>query len=304
MRALVTGGAGFIGSNLVDALMQEGYEVRILDNLFSGPLSNIEHVVGSDFVPRDIRDKDLDDLFEGVDVVFHLACRARVQPSIQDPLGYSDVNTQGHVNLLEYCRKHNVTRLVFSSSSSVYGDPPDEVLAGKRGLQETDKLRPMSPYGLQKSIGEQYCQLYCDIHGMDIVSLRYFNVYGERQCTEGAYRLVMGIFASQRQSGKPLTIVGDGEQRRDFTYVGDVVRANILSATAGLSGHHVFNCGAGDNRSVNDIARLFGGPTVRIADRIEPKVTQADHSRIHDMLGWQTTVKVEEWVPGWLEEVL
>jgi UDP-glucose 4-epimerase len=304
MNCLVTGGAGFIGSNLVDQLIKEGHKVRILDNLSNGKIENIEDAVkktGS-FLPKDIRDPNLDDMFQGVDVVFHLAALARVQPSIENPLEFDDVNVRGTLNLLEHCRRNGVKRFIFSSSSSVYGEPPERVQLGHIGLREHDALKPMSPYGLQKLIGEQYCKLYSKIHGMETLCLRYFNVYGERQSTEGAYKLVMGIFAEQKRNGEPLTIVGDGEQRRDFTYVGDVVEANIMGAAADFDGHYVFNVGNGNNRSVNEIAAMFGGETVNIPARIEPKATLADTSRIQSALGWESTMNVEDWLPGWLQQ--
>lgn len=299
MKALVTGGAGFIGSNLVDQLIEEGHEVRIVDNMSNGKEENINEK--AECHKLDIRD-NLDEVFEGIDVVFHLAAMARVQPSIEDPISFNDVNVNGTLNLLEHCRKHGVKRFIFSSSSSVYGNPPERVQLGHIGLREHDPVKPMSPYGLQKLVGEQYCKLYSMIHGMETICLRYFNVYGERQSTEGAYKLVMGIFAEQKRNGEPLTIVGDGEQRRDFTYVKDVVEANICCAVAEFEGHYVFNVGNGNNRSVNQIADLFGGPTVNVEPRIEPRATLADTSRIRSALGWEPTMQVEDWLPGWLQE--
>jgi UDP-glucose 4-epimerase len=305
MKTLVTGGAGFIGSNLVDALLEEGHEVIIIDNMSNGDQENLDQAIkkGATLVVGDIRSESLDEYFQGVDAVFHLAAMARVQPSIENPLEFDDVNVRGTLNILEHCRRNKVKRFVFSSSSSVYGEPPVRVSTGSIGFRENDPTKPMSPYGLQKLIGEQYCKLYTSLHGMECIALRYFNVYGERQSIKGAYKLVMGIFAEQRLKGEPLTIVGDGEQRRDFTYVDDVVEANMLAAESEFEGYYVFNIGHGDSRSVNQIAELFGGETVNLPARIEPKVTLAENGRARQALGWTPSTTVEEWIPGWLKEL-
>jgi UDP-glucose 4-epimerase len=311
MNALVTGGAGFIGSNLVDVLLAKGHNVIVIDNFSNGKEENIsgallKYANRCRLYRKDIRE-DLRGIFsQEIDCVFHFAALARVQPSIEDPLRFDDVNTRGTLNLLEHCNKYGVKRFVFSSSSSVYGDPPDDVLSGTRGLSERlDGTAPLSPYGLQKLIGEEYCKLYSRIHGVNSACLRYFNVYGERQSIEGAYKLVMGIFAEQMLNNDPLTIVGDGEQRRDFTYVGDVVEANILASEflRKNNGCMAFNIGNGNNRSVNEIAKLFGGLSINIPDRIEPKCTLADNERARTLLNWKPTMQVEDWVPKWIKEV-
>ena len=206
------------------------------------------------------------------------------------------------VNVLEACRKHKVKRLVFSSSSSVYGD------AEQVPTNELCPLDPISPYALHKLVGEQYCKLYSKLYGLETVSLRYFNVYGERQPTEGAYCLVMGIFAGQKLNGKPMTINGDGEQRRDFTYVGDVVESNVLAATNTEIYDdnikcRVFNIGNGDNRSVNQIADLLGGDRIHRDPVIEPRETLSDSNKAKEMLGWKPTTTLEEWIPKWKEKI-
>ena len=302
MKCIVTGGAGFIGSNLVDRLIEDGHEVIVFDNLSTGFKENINPKTthfGFDVSHRNIFSnvKTLN-LFANVDAVFHMACLARVQPSIEDPLLYHNQNVNGLVNMLELCRIYGVKRFVFSSSSSVYGD------AEQIPTTEECKLNPISPYALHKYIGEEYCKLYSKLYGIETVSLRYFNVYGERQPTEGAYCLVMGVFAGQLLEGKPMTINGDGEQRRDFTYVSDVVDINIKCATSKMKWEgDVFNIGAGDNRSVNDIANLLGGERVHRDPVIEPKETLADNGKAKFILNWKSTTTLEEWIPKWKEKI-
>ena len=304
MRCIVTGGAGFIGSNLVDRLIDEGHEVIIFDNLSTGQQKNINPK--AKFFLIDIahqpyfENKTMKDIMSGVDVVFHLAALARVQPSIENPIEYHNVNINGTLNMLDACRKYGVKRFVFSSSSSVYGDVREEDLP----TSENSELNPMSPYALHKLVGEQYCKLYSELYGLETVSLRYFNVYGERQPIEGAYTLVMGVFAQQRLNGEKMTIRGDGEQRRDFTYVGDVVDANIkcMEYPLELNGD-VFNIGNGDNKSVNDIADLIGGERVNLEPVIEPRVTLADNTKIKKLLDWKPTQDLNQWVGKWVKDL-
>ena len=240
----------------------------------------------------------MEDIMTGVDVVFHMACLARVQPSIENPLLYHNKHVNGLVHILESCKESGVKRLVFSSSSSVYGDV-EEV-----PTSENCKLNPMSPYAIHKLIGEQYCKLYSELYNIETVSLRYFNVYGDRQPTEGAYCLVMGIFAGQMLKGAPMTIRGDGEQRRDFTYVDDVVDANIkcMDYPLELNGD-VFNIGNGDNLSVSDIADLMGGSRVHIEPVIEPKETLANYDKANKVLGWLPKGDLQKWIPKWKEKI-
>jgi len=301
MKCLVTGGAGFIGSNLVDELIKDGHEVIVIDNLVSGKEENINPK--TEFHNLDICDmnvRGLCHMFDGVDVVFHTAALARVQPSIDNPIDFNNVNVNGTLNLLKACVDYGVNRFVFSSSSSVYGDVEEKDLP----TSENSELNPMSPYALHKLIGEQYCKLFSQLYNLETVSLRYFNVYGERQPIEGAYTLVMGAFAKQMLENKPMTIRGDGEQRRDFTYVGDVVDANIR---AGFYEHpiwgEVFNVGNGDNRSVNQIADMMGGETIGVEPVVEPKLTLADNNKIKKMLSWKPTMNLEDWLPKWKEEM-
>ena len=302
MRCVVTGGAGFIGSNLVDKLISDGHEVIVFDDLSTGREENINSkakLFRFDISKEEFFDIPImEDIMTGVDVVFHMACLARVQPSIENPLLYHDKNVNGLVNMLEACRKYDVKRFVFSSSSSVYGD------AEEVPTSENCKLNPMSPYAIHKLIGEQYCKLYSELYNIETVSLRYFNVYGDRQPTEGAYCLVMGIFAGQMLKGAPMTIRGDGEQRRDFTYVGDVVDANIkcMDYPLELNGD-VFNIGNGNNLSVSDIADLMGGSRMHVEPVIEPRETLANYDKANKVLGWSPKGNLKKWIPKWKEEL-
>ncbi len=291
-KYLVTGGAGFIGSNLVDELINRGDEVIIIDNLSTGKKENLNPK--AEFHLLDIRQLDkIKPIFIGIDYVFHLAAFPRVQPSIDDPITANDINLNGTLNVLVAARDAKVKKVIYSASSSAYGDQT------KMPLREDMPAHPLSPYAIQKYIGELYCRLFSDIYDLATVSLRYFNVYGKRQALEGAYALVIPIFIRQRLAGEPMTITGDGENRRDYTSVVDVVRANILAMQNQKVGKgEVFNIGRGKNFSINELAKMIGGPLVNIPPRIEPKETLADYSLAKKILGWQPTVEL----PVWLEE--
>ena len=298
-KVIVTGGAGFIGSNLVDKLIEQGVEVTILDNLSTGKEENINPK--AKFINCDISTaSETDMLFyiNGADVVFHLAALARVQPSIEDPQTFNKVNIEGTLNVLFAAYKAGVKRVVYSASSSCYGD------ATKFPTPEEHSTNPLSPYGLQKYVGEQYCKMFSEVYGLDTVSLRYFNVYGERMNLEGAYCLVLGIFAKQMLEGKPLTINNDGKQRRDFTYVGDVVEANILAATHSepLLGD-VFNIGNGNNFSVNEVADMLGGEKIYGNKVLEPFQTLADNSKALLKLNWDPKGDLHTWIKKYKKEL-
>tara|TARA_Y100000385_G_C13048448_1_gene618579 strand:- start:322 stop:1248 length:927 start_codon:yes stop_codon:yes gene_type:complete len=298
-KALVTGGAGFVGSNLVDKLINMGIEVVILDNLSTGTIDNINKK--AKFICCDISVPKIDFLVEtmkDVDVVFHTAASARVQPSIVDPISFNDVNVNGTLNILFAAHKAGVKRVVYSASSSAYGN------ATKFPTPEEHSTNPLSPYGLQKYIGEQYCKMFSEVYGLDTVSLRYFNVYGERMLLEGAYCLVLGIFAKQMLEGKKLTVNNDGEQRRDFTYVGDVVEANCLAAIKDENFNgEVFNIGNGNNYSVNEVVEMFGGEKTKGKDVLEPFQSLADNSKAALMLDWDPKGDLPTWIKKYKKDL-
>jgi UDP-glucose 4-epimerase len=291
-KYLVTGGAGFIGGHIVDKLLSSGNEVVIVDNFLSGnkKINTKAEARNIDISERSAR-LDLCEAMEGVDTVFHCAALARVQPSIENPQKYHKVNVDGTFNVLLSARDSGVRRVVYSASSSAYGDQKTMPLV------ETMPTGPMSPYGLQKLIGEQYCSVFSICYGLETVSLRYFNVYGEGQVVGGAYSTAIGIFLKQKQEMSNLTITNDGEQRRDFTYVGDVVEANILASTSEKVGKgEVINIGKGSNYSMNEIADIIGGEKEYIGDRLEPRETLADNSKAKELLGWEPKTDIKDWL--------
>jgi len=306
MRALVTGGAGFIGSNLVDQLIDDGHDVFVFDDLSTGEKKDVNPKAWFDYTvdisSGKMRPRFMENFIRNnkIDVIFHLAAAARVQPSIKNPLSYNEINVTGTLALLKAAVDSNVSRFIFSSSSSVYGNvlytPTDE----------NHPLNPMSPYGAQKLIGEIYCRQFYETYGLASACLRYFNVYGERQRLGGAYSLVMGKFVKQILKNEPMTIHGDGEQRRDFTYVGDVVKANILAATTehlGAIKGTPINIGNGDNRSVNDIADMLGGERSHGQPVLEPRETLADNKLALGILGWSPAGNIENWISGYKREM-
>jgi UDP-glucose 4-epimerase len=295
-KVVVTGGAGFIGSNMVDRLIAEGKEVIVLDNFSTGKRENCNPK--ATVYDVDLSTDHLQPYLEGVDVVFHFAALARVQPSIEDPLTFNKHNVDATLRLLFACHEEGVKKVVYSASSSCYGN------ADVFPTPEDYPTNPLSPYGLQKYIGEQYCKMFSEVYGLDTCSLRYFNVYGERMALDGAYKLVLGIFAKQMLEGKPLTITNDGNQRRDFTYVGDVVEANWLAATfkEELNGE-VFNIGNGDNYSVNEVADMLGGEKTYGEKRFEPYETLADNTKARTILGWAPAGVLPEWIIDYKKEM-
>jgi UDP-glucose 4-epimerase len=282
-RCLVTGVAGFIGSHVADLLLAEGHEVWGIDNLSTGKLENVSEQVK--FINADISQPDVYRILPEFDYVYHLAALARIQPSIEEPLPAHDTNLTGTLLLLEYCHKVGA-KIIFSSSSSIYKG--DDIPTKEEGHRH-----PKSPYGLQKWMSEEYIALWSEMFDLDYTILRYFNVYGERQILEGAYAAVVGIFLRQSTEGKELTITGDGENRRDFTYVRDVARANLMAMNWGRT---AYNVGTGKNYSINEIAALVGGSSVYIPARPgEARVTLADNTKARS-LGWAPTVDIRDWI--------
>ena len=293
MKMLVTGGAGFIGSNLVDQLILEGNEVHVIDNFISGKKENCnDKAIYHKLDISSIDDIDaLKKIFEDVDTIFHCAALARVQPSIVDPLKYEVNNTLGLMNVLKAAADVKVRRLVYSASSSAYG--PTDNLPSK----ENDPINPISPYANQKYYGELCCRMFSQVYDIETVSLRYFNVYGERQNLEGAYATVVGIFINQILNKKPLTINGDGNQRRDFTYVKDVVNANILASNSLKVGRgEVINIGSGKNISINSLADLLSKNKKYMQPVNEPFANLADISKAKELLGWEPLKDLESWI--------
>jgi UDP-glucose 4-epimerase len=300
-KVIVTGGAGFIGSSLTEALIAEGAEVHVVDNLATGRLENLASLKSE---PRlHVHELDINDLeriepvFVGAREVYHLAALADIVPSIERPLDYTRANVNGTLSVLEAARKARVGRLVYTASSSCYGIPD------AFPTPENAEARPQYPYALSKYLGEQAALHWSQVYGLPLVSLRLFNVYGPRARTTGSYGAMFGVFLAQKLAGKPFTIVGDGSQTRDFTFVTDVVEAFLRAARSSLSGV-ALNVGSGKPTSVKRIAELLGGPVVHIPKRPgEPDCTHADTSRIRELLGFEASVSIETGVRIMLEHI-
>ncbi len=289
-KAVVIGGAGFIGSHLVDSLLEKGFDVEVIDNLSFGKKSNVNSRAFLHEV--DIRNyDDICPIIMGSKYVFHLAAIAGVQYSIENPIETHDVNLTGTLNILVASHEGGVEKVVYSSSSAVYGDQDTMPLI------EEMKAQPKSPYGLQKYLGEKMCKLWGETYGLSTVGLRYFNVYGSRQSAEGTYAAVVSKFLKQLKDKKPLLITGDGEQTRDFVHVKDVVLANIMAAESVKANKgDVFNIGSGKSISMQKLAKLVGGVVEKIPSRFEPKHSQANCDKAKEFLGWQAHVLLKEGV--------
>lgn len=290
-KILVTGGAGFIGSHLVDKLIELKHHVLVLDNLYSGQEKNVNKE--AEFHKADICDwESMSLLFRGVDYVLHLAAIPRVPISVADPIGTSRVNIMGTINVLKASQEGGAKRVVFASSSSVYGDQT------QMPLVESMTPCPISPYGLQKSVGEQFARLFTNLYHLPVVSLRYFNVYGPRVDFNSDYSLVLGKFLKQKHHGEPLTILGDGEQTRAFCFVSDVVRANISAMESQkVKGGEVINIGAEKSNSINYLVGLIGGEKKYLPARAGDMLhTQANTLLAKELLDWQPKITLEEGV--------
>jgi UDP-glucose 4-epimerase len=298
--AVVTGGAGFIGSHLVDLLLQNGFAVRVIDNLAGGHANNLAGHAENPALAcswRDIRSLSPDDpAFADAQYVFHLAGIGDIVPSIERPTEYLDVNVQGTVRVLECVRHAGAAKFVYAASSSCYG-----LAATPTG--EDHPIRPQYPYALSKYLGEQTVFHWHKVYGLPANSICIFNAYGPRVRTTGAYGAVFGVFLRQKLAGKPFTVVGDGTQRRDFIYVTDVAKAFLAAAQTPHAGHR-FNLGAGDPRSINELVSLLGGEVVYIPKRPgEPDCTFADIGKIVAMLGWKPEVSFEQGVEIMLRDI-
>ena len=294
MKTIVTGGCGFIGSHLAEQLLEQGHEVIIIDNLSCGRLANISsfekntnlQVIQADIVDR----QQIATAFAGVDWVFHLAGIADIVPSIEQPDAYFLNNVQGTLNVLQCARESGVKRLVYAASSSSYGIPANYP------TPESAAIQPQYPYALTKYMGEELVLHWSRVYKLPALSLRLFNVYGPRSRTTGAYGAVFGVFLAQKLNGKPYTVVGDGEQTRDFTYVNDVANAFIHAANSNVSGE-ALNVGSGNHYSVNYLVSLLGGEKVHIPKRPgEPSCTFADTAKIERLLKWAPKVRLEQGV--------
>lgn len=300
-RAIVTGGAGFIGSHMVDLLIDRGFHVAVIDNLMRGDLRKIEHHRNE---PRlDVHQVDMATLpsdspiFQDVDYVFHFGGLGDIVPSIEQPLEYTHANMTGTLSVLEAARHANVKKFIYAASSSCYGANP------ATPTPESAAIQPEYPYAFSKWAAEEAVFHWGKVYGLPVASIRMFNVYGPRVRTTGVYGAVFGVFLAQKLNGRPFTVVGDGTQTRDFVYVTDVCRAFLLAAESDISGE-VYNLGAGNPQSVNRLVELIGGEVTYIPKRPgEPDCTWADISKIQRMLGWAPETSFEDGVANMLRHI-
>lgn len=299
--AVVTGGSGFIGSHAVEKLIEKGYQVRVIDNLVGGKVENIEPFIKigkCEFFQKDIRELETNSkIFENVDFVLHFAGIGDIVPSIQKPAEYMSVNVLGTVKVLETARANKVKRFVYAASSSCYGANPEVP------TNENAEIRNEYPYALSKYLGEVSAFHWAKVYGIEVNSIRIFNAYGTRSKTSGAYGAVFGVFLKQKLAGKPLTVVGDGKQSRDFVYASDVAEAFILAGQTSLQ-NQIWNLGSNNPISVNTLTELLGGEKVFLPKRPgEPDVTWADNKKIVTELGWAPKVSFEMGVSKILLEI-
>lgn len=302
-KALVTGGAGFIGGHLTEALLNKGYQVVVIDNLSTGRKQNMERFLSNPnltFVVANINDRNaIKEYFKGVDYVFHLAALADIIPSIVNPTEYHQSNVAGTFNVLEIIREvcPGLKKILYTASSSCYGIPDIYPTA------EEAEIRLEYPYAVTKYLGEELALNWAKIYKLPVISLRLFNVYGPRSRTSGTYGAVFGVFLAQKLAKQPYTVVGDGTQTRDFTFVTDVVSAFIAAAESNFSGE-IFNVGSGKTYSVNRLVELLGGDITYIPKRPgEPDCTFADTTKIREKLGWKPRVSLEEGVAILLDNI-
>ncbi|MDD5584277.1 MAG: SDR family oxidoreductase [Candidatus Omnitrophica bacterium] len=301
MRALVTGGAGFIGSHLTEKLLAEGLRVVVVDNLETGRLDNLKPFAKNprfSFIKEDINNTvKIAKYFKSIDWVFHLAALADIVPSVVNPSAYHKANVDGTVAILEAARYAGIKKFVYAASSSCYGIP------SAYPTSEEAAISPQYPYALTKYIGESFCLHWAKVYKMPVVSLRLFNVYGPRSRTSGAYGAVFGVFLAQKLHGKPFTVVGDGNQKRDFIYVSDVAQAFLNAASSDVC-NEIFNVGSGNPQSINALVALLEGEVIHIPKRPgEPDCTWADIEKIKKTLRWQPRISFEEGVRRMLANI-
>ena len=297
--AIVTGGAGFIGSHLVDALLAENISVRVIDNYSTGRPENLAHVAGQvELVEADFaKSGSWQKLFQDTDWVFHLGALADIVPSIQRPADYFQANVDGTFNVLEAAKNAGVKRFVYAASSSCYGIPD------KYPTSEDADISPQYPYALTKRLGEELVMHWAQLYNLPAIALRLFNVYGPRSRTSGTYGAVLGVFLAQKLANKPFTVVGDGTQTRDFTYVTDVANAFLTAAQSSVC-EEIFNVGSGETVSVNRLVELLGGEVTYIPKRPgEPDCTYADITKIRRDLKWQPKVGIKQGVDNVLANI-
>jgi len=301
MKTIVTGGAGFIGSHLVERLIKEGFKVIVLDNLSTSRLENLKDVINSKnlyFYKVDVSKLDkIKKYFKNIDYVFHLASLADIVPSITEPFKYYQSNVSGTVSVLEASRLNKIKKFIYAASSSCYGIPK------VYPTPEDAEISPQYPYAFTKYIGELFVFFWAKVYKLPVISLRLFNVYGPRARTTGTYGAVFGVFLAQKLKGLPYTVVGDGNQKRDFIYVSDVVEVFIKAAKSNIK-NEVFNVGTGEPKSINELVSLLGGRKIYIPKRpAEPDCTWADIRKIKKMLGWSPKVSFKEGVKLMLENI-
>jgi UDP-glucose 4-epimerase len=302
MYYLVTGGAGFIGSNLVDRLITDGHRVVVIDNESSTAHDSFYYNDSAEYWNCDIADHaKIEHLFSGVDCVFHLAAEARIQPAIDNPLLAIKTNVLGTCSVLQSARAYGVKRVIYSSSSSAYG------LSNSIPNKEDMQKDCLNPYSVSKTSGEELCQMYSKLFGLETIIFRYFNVYGERQPTKGQYAPVIGLFQRQLKEKEPMTVVGDGLQRRDYAHVSDVVEANLLASLTDnrKAIGEIFNIGSGSNSNIHDLVKMISGKCspvegcdfVYVPERMgESRETLSDCTKARDLLKWQPKIKLNEWI--------
>ena len=300
MKTIVTGGAGFIGSHLCEKLLKEGHSITVIDNFSVGRNSNLKKITKKiKIYNKDIRNyNSIKKIFRKADNVFHLAALADIVPSIEKPDEYYSTNVTGTFNILKLSVENNIKRFIYSASSSCYGIPKTYP------TDETAKLDPQYPYALTKKLGEDLVLHFSKVYNLNATSLRFFNVYGPRSRTSGAYGAVFGVFLAQKLFNKPFTVVGDGKQKRDFTYVSDVVEAIHETSKSKKLSNQVFNVGSGNTISINKITKLLGGKKINIPKRPgEPNITFADIKKIKKKIKWKPKISIKKGINILLQNI-